>query len=175
MPNKVDYIVVHYSATYPDVDYTAADINKMHRARGFDEIGYNYFIRRNGVVEKGRDEMKIGAHTKGYNDRSIGVCWAGGIERSSGPNVGVDNRTPAQTDSLINTIKELLTRYPNAKVVGHRDLGPTQCPGFDVQRWWKGVISSDDNTLDKKMDTLINKFVLDLKTLIRKEYENEDV
>ena len=62
-----------------------------------------------------------------------------GIERATGPNVGVDNRTTAQKAATVALIRELLTRYPSAKVVGHRDLGATQCPGFDAARWWAEV------------------------------------
>lgn len=146
---KVTHIVVHYSATYSDQNTTAADIDRMHRERGFDKIGYHYFIRRDGTVERGRKETEIGAHVGGQNTGKIGVCWAGGLERATGPNVGVDNRTPAQTNSLISLIKDLLTRYPGAKVVGHKDLAATQCPGFDVQKWWARTSTPDLFEVDK--------------------------
>ena len=135
----VTHIVLHYSATYPDQDITAADIDKMHRARGWAGIGYHYFIRRSGMVERGRAETELGAHVAGQNTGKIGICCAGGIERATGPNVGVDNRTTAQKAATIALIRELLTRYPGATVVGHRDLGATQCPGFDAARWWAEV------------------------------------
>ena len=135
----ISAIVLHYSATYPDQDITAADIDKMHRARGWAGIGYHYFIRRSGMVERGRAETELGAHVAGQNTGKIGICCAGGIERATGPNVGVDNRTTAQKAATVALIRELLTRYPSAKVVGHRDLGATQCPGFDAARWWAEV------------------------------------
>jgi N-acetylmuramoyl-L-alanine amidase len=47
--------------------------------------------------------------------------------------------TPAQEQSLIRLVRDLLERYPQAKVVGHRDLAPTLCPGFDVIPWWAEV------------------------------------
>lgn len=136
---KITHIVVHYSATYSDQDFTAADIDRMHRERGFRKIGYHYFICRNGVVEEGRPEHEIGAHVSGQNTGTLGICWAGGLERATGPNVGVDNRTPDQTASLISLIRDLLKRHPDARVVGHRDLAATQCPGFDVPEWWASV------------------------------------
>lgn len=139
---KITHIVIHYTATYEDQNYTAADIDKMHRARGWQMIGYHWFIRRDGTVEKGRPESMVGAHVANQNTGKIGISWAGGLNRATGPNKGVDNRTKAQTDSLIKLINECLQRYPGAKVVGHRDLAATQCPGFDVQSWWASVTSS---------------------------------
>lgn len=139
--SKITHIVVHYSATYADQNMTAADIDRMHRARGFRKIGYHRFIRRDGTVEIGRPYSEVGAHVGGQNSGKIGICWAGGLERATGPNVGVDNRTAAQTDALIATIRDILRSHPNAKVVGHRDLAATLCPAFDVPRWWAGVQS----------------------------------
>lgn len=136
---KITHIVHHYSATYPDQDIGAAEIDLMHRARGFSSIGYHYVIRRDGTIERGRPESQVGAHVKGHNANSIGICCIGGLDRRTGPNVGVDNRTPAQKAAAARLTRELLGRHPNARVVGHRDLGPTQCPAFDVAKWWAEV------------------------------------
>lgn len=131
---KVTHIVVHYSATFPDMDVTAAQIDRWHRERGFAKIGYHYFIRRDGTVEKGRADTEVGAHVAGQNTGKLGICWAGGLER--GKPGGHKNMAPAQEKALIGLIKSLLVKYPAAKVVGHRDLAATECPGFAVQPWW---------------------------------------
>ena len=55
IPNK---IIIHCSATPRGVDYSAADIDKWHKQRGFRGIGYHYVIKLDGTIEKGRDEMK---------------------------------------------------------------------------------------------------------------------
>ena len=138
---RVTNIVIHYSATFPDWDITAADIDRMHRARTppFAKIGYHWFIRRDGTVEPGRPEHELGAHVAGQNRGKLGICWAGGLERASGASAGVNNMTPEQEASLVRLIRELLGRYPEAEVVGHRDLAATQCPGFDVIPWWAAV------------------------------------
>lgn len=132
-------IVHHYSATYPDQDIGVAEIREMHRKRGWRDVGYHYVIRRDGTIERGRPESEVGAHVSGHNADSIGICCIGGIERATGPNVGVDNRTAAQREAAARLTRELLTRYPGADVVGHRDLAATQCPGFDVRSWWAEV------------------------------------
>lgn len=140
---KVTHIVVHYSATYGDQNLDVTDIDAMHKARGWKGVGYHFVITRNGVVQRGRPENRLGAHVKNQNTGKIGICWIGGLDRASGNNVGVDNRTEAQKKALIKLIKELLERYPGAKVVGHRDLAATQCPGFNVQPWWDKVRLED--------------------------------
>lgn len=137
--SRITHIVIHYSATYEDQNLSVKDIDAMHRARGWSGVGYHWVIGRDGNVEAGRPETQVGAHVGGQNTGKIGICCIGGINRATGPNKGVDNRTPAQIDALIKLIRECLERYPGAKVVGHRDLAATQCPGFDVASWWAGV------------------------------------
>jgi N-acetylmuramoyl-L-alanine amidase len=145
-PNSaVTYIVIHYSATPVEVDFTAADIDVMHRERGFREIGYHWFIRKDGSIEVGRDLSKpgrfeIGAHSKGENDQSIGICFEGGVTRAD-PNTGFDSRTPAQKRAMIDLIRKMQARFPGAVVRGHRDMpgAATQCPGFDATAWWDEV------------------------------------
>ena len=141
---KINLIVVHCSATPEGRDVTAADINKMHIARGFKKIGYHYVVRLDGTVETGRKENEIGAHAKGYNANSIGVCYVGGL--ASDGKTPKDTRTPAQKSALKKLLHTLKQRYPDARIVGHRDLSPDtnhngkvdkwewikDCPGFDA-------------------------------------------
>ena len=143
--SNVRWIVQHYSATPIERDFTAADIDAMHRNRGFRKIGYHYFIRKSGEVETGRDlsqpgRFETGAHSQGENGASVGICLEGGVTLAA-PNVGVDNRTPAQIKAQVALIRELLVRFPNAKVVGHKDMpgAATQCPGYDAAAWWASV------------------------------------
>lgn len=142
---NVKWIVVHYSATPVESDFSSADIDEMHKRRGFREIGYHKYIRKSGRVEKGRDlsqpgRFEQGAHSKGENSASIGICYEGGVTADN-PNKGFDTRTPEQVESMIRVINDLLERYPNAKVVGHKDMpgAATQCPGFDVSKWWSAA------------------------------------
>lgn len=130
-------IVVHYTATPAEREVTVKEIDQWHRARGFKEIGYHYVVHQDGSVQAGRSEDKVGAHVKGRNTDSIGVCYVGGL--IAGKSAGSNTLTERQEEGLIKCIKELLTRYPDAEVVGHKDLAATQCPGFDVKRWWKKV------------------------------------
>lgn len=145
--HQVTHIVIHYSATAIEDDYTAADIDKWHRNRGFREIGYHFFIRKDGTVETGRDlsqkgRFEVGAHSRGENSQSIGICYEGGVTRAN-PKTGFDSRTPAQTRAMIELIDAMHERFPDAIIEGHRDMpgAATQCPGFDARIWWDGVIA----------------------------------
>jgi N-acetyl-anhydromuramyl-L-alanine amidase AmpD len=146
MRQTTDLIVVHCSATGPDTDIGAADIARWHRQRGFDTIGYHFVIRRNGTRETGRPENTVGAHVRGHNLNSIGVCLAGGTNATGKPD---NNFTAAQFASLEALLNELRGRYPKARIYGHRDLSPDKngdgkitpnefikaCPSFDVAQW----------------------------------------
>lgn len=148
---QINLIVVHCSATPEGRDVTAADINKMHIARGFKKIGYHYVIRLDGTVETGRKENEVGAHAKGYNANSIGVCYVGGL--ASDGKTPKDTRTAAQKSALKKLLHTLKQRYPNARIVGHRDLSPDlnhdgkiepnewvkACPCFDAQEEYKDI------------------------------------
>lgn len=145
---RTDFIVVHCSATPATHDIGAKDIDIMHRKRGFFRIGYHFVIKRDGTIETGREEAAAGSHVQGYNSVSIGVCLVGGLKEDC--KTAENNYTPEQMESLKALLTDLVAAYPNAKVVGHRDLSPDkngngkidpwervkECPCFDVISWW---------------------------------------
>lgn len=137
---KTDFIAVHCSATTEKMNIGAADIDKWHRQKGWACIGYHYVIRRDGTVEQGRDEAVIGSHVQGWNASSIGICMVGGVSADD-VNKAVNNFTPAQFESLKKLLGELKTRYPKAKIQGHRDFPNVAkaCPSYDVKAWLKTV------------------------------------
>lgn len=136
---STDYIIIHCAATRPDMDIGAAEIDKWHRARNFLCIGYHVVIRRDGTVEKGRDLDSPGAHARGYNGTSVGVCMVGGINDQGEPE---RNFTDAQWDSLKAVISGLTEQYPEAKVIGHNEVDAHKaCPSFNVQEWL-GILAS---------------------------------
>jgi N-acetylmuramoyl-L-alanine amidase len=136
---KAHTIVVHYSATYPDQRVDVSVIDQWHRQRGFSGCGYHWVVLRDGTVQPGRPESVVGAHVRGRNTGTIGICWTGGLDRATGPNKGVWNPTPEQERALVKLIREVLARHPGARVVGHCDLVATECPGLPkggVAAWW---------------------------------------
>lgn len=131
--NKVDKIIIHCSATREGAEFTAADIRRWHKAQGWQDIGYHYVIRIDGTIEAGRPEHMQGAHCKGHNKSSIGVCYIGGI--ASDGKTAKDTRTEAQKASLLKLVRELKMRYPSATVHGHNEFAAKACPSFDVRKW----------------------------------------
>lgn len=134
--DKTDFIAVHCSATRPSADIGVVDIDRWHRAKGWNGCGYNRVIRRDGTIEQGRPDNAVGAHVDGFNSTSLGICMAGGVaEDGTTPE---NNFTPEQYMSLLVVLKELTKAYPKATIRGHRDYPGVKkaCPSFDVQAWW---------------------------------------
>lgn len=145
-----ELLVVHCSATRPSQDIGVREITQWHLQRGFDTVGYHYVVRRDGSLEIGCPENAVGAHVRGHNSSSIGVCLVGGVDARNRPE---NNFTPAQFAALDQLLKQLQTRYPHARILGHRDLSPDvngdgkitanefikACPSFDVSVWLRSA------------------------------------
>ena len=80
--NKPNKVIVHCLDT-PDKPskegslYDVEDVDQWHRDRGWDSVGYHWVITRDGILQQGRDEQKIGAHCYGQNENSLGVAYEG--------------------------------------------------------------------------------------------------
>lgn len=133
---ELDKIIVHCAATPPDMDVTVKQVRGWHVIeRGWSDIGYHYFIRRDGTLETGRPLERTGAHAKGFNKGSVGICFAGGVDENGKPE---DNRTGEQSMTLRSLIDGLVATYGIETVIGHRDLPNVSkaCPCFDVKGWY---------------------------------------
>lgn len=141
------YLVVHVTATPPKADIGVKEVRVMHLARGFNDIGYHYVIRRNGSVAQGRQpDSSVGAHVQGYNSVALGVSLVGGVDAKGKPE---HNATPEHMCALEELLRTLQIKYPKAGVCGHRDLSPDKdgdgviepfehikaCPCFDAIPW----------------------------------------
>ena len=93
-------------------------------------------VKRDGQIELGRPIEKIGAHVKGYNRSSIGVCYCGGVNEEMKPE---DNRTGHQIDSLLLLLNYLKNIFPKAVIHGHRDFSTKACPSFDAKFEYKDL------------------------------------
>ena len=128
---KINEIIVHCSATAEGRDYTVSDIDRWHKSRGWQCIGYHYVIYRDGSVHTGRPVAQIGAHCTGHNANSIGVCYIGGCAADG--KTPKDTRTPQQREALRRLVADLQKQYPGATVHGHREFAAKACPSFDVK------------------------------------------
>ena len=134
---SINMIVVHCSATRADCALTTEDLEAIHRRRGFRGIGYHYYIRRDGTVVNTRALELVGAHAKGHNAHSIGICYEGGLDSNHKPS---DTRTLPQKASLVALLRELKQMFPNVLVVGHHDLNPMkECPCFNAVTEYRGL------------------------------------
>lgn len=142
---RIDYIVLHCTATPDGRELPVEALRREHLRRGFSDIGYHFYVRRNGEVVKCRPLSRPGAHVRGYNKYSIGIAYEGGLDAQGR---AADTRTAAQRSALRQLVADLLRRFRGARVCGHRDLSPDldgdgvvepcewvkQCPCFEVAR-----------------------------------------
>ena len=112
---SVKYIVIHCSATRSTRDYTAEQLLRDHKTRGFRTVGYHFYIRRDGSVTQ------------------HGICYEGGLDADGRP---ADTRTPEQTEQFILLLMRMVKIFPGVRIRGHRDMPgsiPKACPCFDAE------------------------------------------
>ena len=127
----VKKIIIHCSATREGDDSINAEIiDRWHKARGWKGCGYHFVVLIDGTIEVGRNLDECGAHTRGVNCKSWGVCYVGGVE--SDGKTPKDTRTEKQKESLHRLLKFLKLIQPNAEIHGHRDFAGKACPSFDA-------------------------------------------
>ena len=127
---SVSYIIIHCSATRETQDYTPEQLKRDHMARGFIDVGYHFYIRKDGTVTQHRKLNEVGAHCRPFNRCSIGVCYEGGLDANGKPK---DTRTLKQRASLVGLILDLKQKFPKAKIRGHNEMPgavPKACPCF---------------------------------------------
>lgn len=127
-------LVVHCSATPAGKPFRAADIDRWHREKGWAGIGYHFVIPLDGSVEPGRPLEEAGAHVEGHNRDTIAICLIGGVDASGKP---ANTFKDCQFDALEMQLRALRSRFPRAKILGHRDFPGVKkaCPSFDVRAW----------------------------------------
>lgn len=150
-PRKITEIIVHCEATPEGEEFSDLSVDASHKARKFTPyvkdgktwyIGYHYIIHLDGSIHACRPESIVGCHASGHNSHSIGVSYVGGCPPRTDKNwmkKGKDTRTPAQKASLLKLLKELKTKYPQAKIIGHRDVANKACPSFDAKNEYSSL------------------------------------
>ena len=137
MNRKIKKIIVHCAATPPSMDIGVEVIRKWHvEDRKWSDIGYHYVIRLDGSIELGRPVSRQGAHTRGYNKESIGICYVGGVNEKG---AAEDTRTDAQKKSLRILLEFLKLTFPDSVIHGHRDFANKACPSFDATEEYKDL------------------------------------
>lgn len=113
-------IILHHAAA---VTCTPQQIISWHKARGFNGAGYNFFIRKDGTIYQLRPIYATGAHTIGWNSKSIGICAEGNYE--------VEKNMPAVQAKAISECIDYCNDYYHKKlpVYPHKAKWATACPG----------------------------------------------
>ena len=129
---QIKRIIIHCSATPEGRDVSVEDIRRMHvKENGWADIGYHFVITLDGVIHEGWPIEQPGAHCRGCNATSIGICYVGGV--ASDGKTPKDTRTDAQRLALVSLVKELRSRFPGASVHGHNEFAAKACPSFNVK------------------------------------------
>lgn len=116
--SSTERIILHHSACS---SCTAEQIHQWHLNNGWEGAGYHFLVRKDGQIYRLRPEEFVGAHAKGSNYNSIGICAEGNFENETMPE--------AQKNSLIELVSYLKGKYGISKVLKHSDVNNTACPG----------------------------------------------
>tara|TARA_R110000823_G_scaffold293075_1_gene411885 strand:- start:470 stop:892 length:423 start_codon:yes stop_codon:yes gene_type:complete len=132
---KIDSIILHCSATREGQDVSVETIREWHIKRGWSDIGYHYVIYLDGSVHEGRPVERMGAHCKGKNKGTIGICYIGGVEADG--KTPKDTMTEEQDTAMVNlilAIREKYRDYGKIRINGHNEFAAKACPSFSVPK-----------------------------------------
>ena len=138
---EIEGIVLHNSGV--TVLQSVETIHNYHKSKGWAGIGYQYYVRKDGSIYKGRPEDMSGAHCPGVNSTSIGICAEG--------NFNEETMSEAQKQAIIELIKDIKTRHNIKWIKGHRDILSTSCPGanFPLEEI-KGTVAKNETVQTTK-------------------------
>ncbi len=163
------YIALHHAAA---VTCSAATVHSWHRdGKGWSGIGYHFFVRKDGTIYRGRPLHKMGAHVEGMNNCSIGICAEGDYD--------VEKVMPeVQKKAIKALLRNLKEIYPAAKIVGHREIGASDCPGayYPIEEMKSYYMEGDamNEELAKRIDEL-EKRVYELENPMIYNYIDENM
>ena len=137
-PRRIAYLVIHCTATRASHPFPLEALRRCHvQQRGFRDIGYHFYITRDGITHPCRPLDQVGAHVFGFNQHSVGICYEGGLDEEGRP---ADTRTNEQKIALTALLRELRKDYPEARIVGHYELSTSihkACPCFRASEEYK--------------------------------------
>ncbi len=140
---KITEIFIHCSATKPDwmhgksCDQKVAEIRRWHvEQNGWKDIGYHFVLDRDGDSVAGRPIERVGAHVRGHNSNSIGICLIGGFGGSATDQFE-EHFTEAQREKVLKLLDDLTQKFPDAKIRAHNEVAAKACPCFTVSEFMK--------------------------------------
>ena len=160
---KIDKIILHHSASTMD-STTIYDIHRWHLQRGWLGCGYHYVIHEDGSIFEGRPANTVGAHARGYNERSIGICVVGNFEVEY-PNI---YQQEALGRLLLYLINDKLSGQ-SLSIIRHKDIAATLCPGKNFTFFIPALdvmLKQEHEELKSKVKTVLN-IIQKLKNLVK--------
>lgn len=150
MPKPLKYLVIHCTATPAGREVSSDDIRRWHTqpewagGRGWKQVGYTDLIHLDGRIERlvpnnedvWVDPWEITNGAKGYNDVSRHIVYAGGLDAYGN---SCDTRTEKQKEAMAAYVRDFHDRFPDVRIIGHRDLAAKECPCFDVAEWLRKI------------------------------------
>ncbi len=133
---SIERAIVHCSATPSDMDIGVEEIREWHIAKGWADVGYHFIVRRDGTVEAGRSISRPGAHARGNNRDSIGICLVGGVDAENKDKAEA-NFTYKQYQALDGLKTTLEAQLGPMEWLGHKELSPKACPCFEVREFFE--------------------------------------
>jgi N-acetyl-anhydromuramyl-L-alanine amidase AmpD len=118
---ELDKIIIHCSDSDIESHDNVETIRRWHLERGWSDIGYHYYIKKDGTIDNGRPIEVKGSHCYGYNTGSIGICLGGRY-----------SFTEEQFGALRYIIVNLIEQFGNLEIFGHYELSTKTCPNFNV-------------------------------------------
>lgn len=138
---QIKRIFIHCTAS--SQKWGTKELSAEFRAKGWKNPGYHYVVTADGTIHQMLSEDLVSNGVQGYNSTSVNVAYVGGIDSKGKP---TDNRTEAQKKSLVSLLSELRKKYPNATIMGHRDIWGTDkskwkkmCPCFDAREEYRNI------------------------------------
>lgn len=134
---NITHIVIHCTATGQDA--TVEAIKRYWKEKlGWKQVGYHHIVDANGKDNQLLSIAQPSNGVKGHNASIINLCYIGGVDKFNKP---LDNRTPAQKETLLKLIRTYKKMFPNAIVQGHKDFPNVAkaCPCFDAKKEYSSI------------------------------------
>lgn len=138
----INSIILHCTATPASRIVTLQDIRRWHvQERGWEDVGYHFIVDQQGTIIHGRPTNRPGAHCKGHNQTSIGVCYIGGMSEDG--REYIDTRTPEQKKALLELVKALMWEFGlrAEHIHCHNEYSNKACPCFKredfIKEYWQ--------------------------------------
>lgn len=165
--NKPEFIIVHHTGgtdANPLADtshHTFKIVDDYHKSLGWGGIGYHYFIELDGKITQGRKDTEEGAHTIGYNKKSIGICLAGNFDTTL--------PSPAQITALTALLKEKMVQYSiqSEKILPHRHFASKTCYGRRLaDNWARNLVTKSSTKPNSQIISEIEEHIAQISTLL---------